>query len=37
MEALGIVGFIFALAALAKILKLEKELTKSGVLNNDYK
>ena len=33
MEALGIMGFIFGLAALGKILLLEKQLKEKGVLN----
>ena len=37
MEAFGILGFIFGLPAFAKLVKLEKELKKSGVLNKDYK
>ena len=32
MEALGIMGFIFGLAALGKVLKMEKELKDKGVL-----
>ena len=32
MEAFGIMGFIFGLGALAKIIMLEKELKESGVL-----
>ena len=37
MEALGIMGFIFGLAALAKVLKMEKELKDKGVLGQDDK
>ncbi len=33
----GIMGFIFALSALAKISKLEKQLTETGVLDKEYK
>ncbi len=32
MEAFGILGFIFGLGALSKIIMLEKQLNKSGVL-----
>ena len=32
MEAFGIMGFIFWLGALAKIIMLEKQLKESGVL-----
>ena len=32
MEAFGIMGFIFGLAALGKIMMLEKQLKESGVL-----
>ena len=32
MEAIGIMGFIFGLAALGKIILLEKKLKESGVL-----
>ena len=35
MEALGILGFIFGLAALAKVMLLEPRLKKAGVLNED--
>jgi hypothetical protein len=37
MEALGIMGFIFGLAALGKILLLEKQLKEKGVLEQNYK
>lgn len=37
MEALGIMGFIFGLAALAKVLLMEKELKDTGVLGQDDK
>ena len=37
MEALGIMGFIFGLAALAKVLLMEKELNDKGVLGQDDK
>ena len=37
METLGIIGFIFALAALGKVLLLEKQLKESGVLGKDSK
>ena len=32
MEAFGIIGFVFGLSALAKVIMLEKQLKKSGVL-----
>ena len=37
MEVLGIMGFIFGLAALGKVLLLEKQLKESGVLGKDSK
>jgi len=37
MEALGIMGFIFGLAALGKVLLLEKQLKEKGVLKRDDK
>ena len=37
MEALGIMGFIFGLSALGKVLLLEKQLKESGVLGKDSK
>ena len=37
MEALGIMGFIFGLAALGKVLMMEKELKDKGVLGRDDK
>ncbi len=44
MEAFGIIGislgatgFIFALTALAKISKLERQLKETGVLDKEYK
>ena len=44
MEAFGIVGFslatvgfIFAMVALGKISKLEKQLKETGVLDKEYK
>ena len=37
MEALGIMGFIFGLAALGKVLMMEKELKDQGVLGQDDK
>ena len=33
MEAFGIIGFIFGLGALGKIIMLEEKLKESGVLN----
>ena len=35
--SLGATGFIFALSALAKICKLEKQLKETGVLDKEYK
>ena len=37
MEAVGIMGFIFGLAALGKVLMMEKELKDKGVLGQDDK
>ena len=37
MEALGIMGFIFGLSALGKVLLLEKQLKEPGVLGKDSK
>ena len=37
MEALGIMGFIFGLAALGKVLLLEKQLKEKGILEQDDK
>ena len=37
MEAIGILGFIFSLAALAKIVLLEKQLKESGILDKTAK
>ena len=37
METLGIIGFIFGLSALGKVLLLEKQLKESGVLGKDSK
>ena len=37
MESLGIMGFIFALAALGKIILLEKKLKESGLLKEEIK
>ena len=37
METLGIIGFIFGLAALGKVLSLEKQLKESGILGKDSK
>ena len=37
MEAIGIMGFIFGLAALGKIIMLEKQLKESGVLKEQTK
>ena len=35
MEALGILGFIFGLAAIAKVTLLESRLKKAGALSED--
>ena len=37
METLGIIGFIFGLAALGKVLLLEKQLKDKGVLEQNDK
>ena len=37
METFGIMGFIFGLAALGKVLLLEKQLKEKGVLAQDNK
>lgn len=37
MESLGIMGFIFGLAALGKIIKLEKQLKELGLLKEEGK
>jgi len=37
MEVLGIMGFIFGLSALGKVLLLEKQLKEKGVLEQDDK
>ena len=37
METFAIIGFIFGLAALGKVLLLEKQLKESGVLGKDPK
>jgi len=37
MDTLGILGFIFGLGALSKIIMLEKKLEKSGVLKDKSK
>ena len=37
MEALGIMGFIFGLAALGKVTLLEKQLKEKGVLEQNDK
>ena len=34
---MGTIGFIFAMSALAKISKLEKQLKETGVLDQEYK
>jgi len=35
--AFGTLGFVFAMSALAKISKLEKQLKETGVLDKKYK
>ena len=37
MEGLAVIGFIFGLAALGKVLLLEKQLKQKGVLGQDDK
>ena len=37
MESLGIMGFIFGLAAFGKIILLEKKLKESGLLKEETK
>ena len=37
METLGIMGFIFGLAAMSKVILLEKKLKELGVLNENDK
>jgi hypothetical protein len=37
MEGLAVIGFIFGLAALGKVLLLEKQLKEKGVLEQDDK
>jgi|TARA_B100000809_G_scaffold229462_1_gene243139 hypothetical protein len=37
METFGIIGFIFGLAALGKVVLLEKKLKEKGVLEQDDK
>ena len=37
METFGIMGFIFGLAALGKVVLLEKKLNEKGVLEQDDK
>ena len=37
MEGLAVIGFIFGLAALGKVLLLEKRLKEKGVLGQDDK
>jgi hypothetical protein len=34
MEAMGIIGFVFGLAALAKVIMLEQKLKEMDVLND---
>ena len=37
MEAFGILGFVFGLSALGKVIMLEKQLKESGVLKEHAK
>jgi len=37
MEVFGILGFVFGLSALAKVIMLEKQLKESGVLKEQEK
>jgi|TARA_B110000977_G_scaffold151648_1_gene192509 hypothetical protein len=37
MESFAIIGFVFGLAALSKIILLEKKLKEKGVLEQDHK
>ena len=37
METFAIIGFIFGLVALGKVLLLEKQLNEAGVLDKDSK
>jgi len=37
METFGIIGFVFGLSALAKVIMLEKQLKESGVLKEQTK
>ena len=37
MKGLAVIGFIFGLAALGKVLLLEKQLKEKGVLGQDVK
>ena len=36
MESFAIIGFVFGLAALSKIILLEKKLKEKGVLEQDH-
>ena len=36
MEAIGIIGMIFGMAALYRVYKLEKALKENGVLDKDF-
>jgi len=36
MDALGIIGFVFGIAALYRVVKLEKLLKESGALDKDF-
>jgi len=35
MEALGIIGFVFGIAALSKVVLLEKKLKEKGILDDE--
>jgi hypothetical protein len=37
MEAIGIIGFIFGLGALSKVILLEKQLKELGILKEETK
>jgi len=36
MDAIGIIGFIFGLAALYRVIKLEKVLKENAVIDKDF-
>ena len=37
MEAFGIFGVIFGMAAFARVIQLEKKLKETGILNKNFK